>query len=64
MNTSKISGSARRGATLALCFLLLSLAACGQRGPLYLPEEQPADPATQQQSENKDEENDEETSGT
>ena len=44
--------------------LLLALAACGQRGPLFLPDEAPPaeEPAMDQTS--PDEENDEETPGT
>ncbi len=65
MTTNKISGvGGQCAAAIALCCLLVSLAACGQRGPLYLPEEQAAEPASQQESEKQDEENDEETPGT
>ncbi len=51
-------------AVLSCSILLLFLAACGQRGPLYLPDETPAaeEPAREQAS--PDEENDEETPGT
>jgi len=44
---------------LLLCVLALFVAACGQRGPLYLPEPGPDQPAPEE-----NEENDEETPGT
>lgn len=40
--TEPIRKQARRLApALAACCLLLFLSACGQRGPLYLPDEEP-----------------------
>ncbi|MFC1689019.1 lipoprotein [Pseudomonadota bacterium] len=49
---------------LALCCCLtLTIAACGQRGPLYLPDKEspaqdvPAEPAADEESEESDEEN-------
>ena len=69
MNTGKVLNEHSRGkrriaAVLSCSVVLLFLAACGQRGPLYLPDETPAaeEPAKKQAS--SDEENDEETSGT
>ena len=65
MTTNKNSGVGGRCAAAAALFcLLVSLAACGQRGPLYLPDEQAAGTASQQEPEKQDEENDEETPGT
>ena len=51
-------------AAVFLCSLLLGLAACGQRGPLYLPDEETPGGATQEESPGPDEDDDEETSGT
>jgi len=48
-----IEMSSRRSSRAPLCATLLCLllalagASCGQRGPLYLPEEQPASPAAE-----------------
>jgi predicted small lipoprotein YifL len=42
-------------AIVLCCCLVMSLAACGQRGPLYLPE--PESPAVPTQAESADEEN-------
>jgi predicted small lipoprotein YifL len=69
MNTGKIlsdnSQEKRRLAVaLACCLLLLSLAACGQRGPLYLPDDAPAPAAPAEEQPSQDEEQDEETPGT
>lgn len=50
--------------TTLSCSLLLALAACGQRGPLYLPDETPATNSPAEEEKAPDEENDEETSGT
>lgn len=55
------------GRLFAACFLcsfLFVLSACGQRGPLYLPEDKPAASETQGETETSKEEDDEETSGT
>ena len=53
----------RRLPAVLLGCIFLALTACGQRGPLYLPDEaaQPEPPAQQAREEN-EEENDEETS--
>mgnify|MGYP001812646389 FL=1 len=65
---STASRSPLRGhIALVLCLIMaLSVAGCGQRGPLYLPEEEPAvqeteaEPVTEEDSEEDTEENDEE----
>ena len=69
MNTGNVPndkspGSLRLSLALPCGLLLLALAACGQRGPLYLPDQAPPaeEPAEEQVS--PDEENDEETPGT
>jgi len=50
-------------AGLATC-LLCSLAACGQRGPLFLPNEEDATAATPTEEVNQEEENDGAKTGT
>ena len=69
MNTGNVLndkplGKMRLSVALPCSLLLLALAACGQRGPLYLPDEAPPteEPAKEQTS--SEEENDEETPGT
>lgn len=64
---TSIDRALKTAASTALLCSLLVLAACGQRGPLYLPE-QPGDQPGKQQADapdpQPDEENDEENSGT
>ena len=56
------SGLAARGlrAALAAFCLVLALAACGQRGPLYLPDEQAAGGNTGEAAEDKNDKGDDE----
>ena len=56
--------SSRLFAAVLLSSLLLGLAACGQRGPLYLPDEEAPGATTQEELPGPDEDDDEETSGT
>ena len=68
MNVSVITATADRFKRLLLagalvCFLAI-LAGCGQRGPLYLPDEQPEGTPAQEETETESGEEDEETSGT
>jgi predicted small lipoprotein YifL len=68
MNIGKVLNTKTPGWQLMLiaisCSLLLALGACGQRGPLYLPDKNPATESPTEKPESPDEENDEETSGT
>ena len=68
MNNGHISNARTQlsrlaAAGLAAC-LLCSLAACGQRGPLFLPNEENATAATPAEEANQEEENDGATTGT
>ena len=61
---NRITPGARVLLTTLSCSLVMALAACGQRGPLYLPDEKPATNSPAEEQNSPDEENDEETSGT
>lgn len=63
-SVSQMNCAGMRKALLPLCLVALFATACGQRGPLYLPAQEPAaDSATAETDEAEDERDEEEPGG-